>query len=242
MSGARTRGFWIKEIPMPKLVRLCLLALLPLTFFSTFSYGAQPLDDLKGPIDEVIRILRDPRYQDKAGRELQREKMWNIIQEVFDFTEMAKRTLARNWKKFTPAQRKEFSELFAEFLGNNYIDKIQGGYQEEQVVYLGQKMVTAKRGVVKTKILRESLEIPVAYSMVLRGGVWRVYDVNIEGVSLVKNYRTQFRKALMRKSPAQLIEILRKKIERQKKARATRDDRAGGAADALSNRCQFKEG
>jgi phospholipid transport system substrate-binding protein len=211
---------------MRKWIFLCFILLLVRTLPA---HGAQPMEAIKGPIDQVISILKDPKYKDASTKEAQREEIWSIINRVFDFTEMAKRTLARNWVQFTPAQRKEFSEVFARFLGNNYIDKIQGGYQDERVVYVGEERVTDDKAVVKTTILRESLEIPVAYSLILQDGAWRVYDVNIEGVSLVKNYRTQFSRALMRQSPDQLIETLKKKKEKQEKGR---EDAGADAGDA----------
>ncbi len=177
----------------------------------------QPLDMLRGPIDQVISILKDPQYQDEGQNDVKMEKIWNIIRELFDFTEMGKRSLARNWGSFTPQQRKEFSQVFAKFLGNTYIHKIQKDYKNEEVIYEKQEMVTKAKAIVKTKVIRDTLEIPVNYRMLIRHGVWRVYDVNIEGVSLVKNYRSQFGKILMRKSPAQLIERLRENVKKQKK-------------------------
>ena len=206
-----------------------LIALIILAMpFSAMS--AQPIDSLKGPIDEVIGLLKDPRYKDEAKASVQKDKIWKIIRDVFDFTEMAKRALARNWMSFSPQQRQEFSELFAEFLGNNYLEKIQSGFQDEKVVFVDQMMITESKAVVKTKILRESIEIPVDYSMFNRGGPWRVYDVNIEGVSLVKNYRSQFNKTLMNKKPSDLIEILKKKIARQKEKKSAPDS-AGSMLD-----------
>ncbi|MBN1843825.1 MAG: ABC transporter substrate-binding protein [Deltaproteobacteria bacterium] len=189
----------------------------------SLAQSAQPLDALRGPIDSIISVLNDPQYQDSAKRDVEREKIWEIIFKLFDFTEMAKRTLARNWRGFTPQERKEFTQVFAEFLGNTYIDKIQKDYQEEKVVYVKEEMVTDSKALVKTKIVRETLEIPVNYGMKLRDGVWKVYDVNIEGVSLVKNYRTQFNKILLSKSASHLIERLKKKIEQQKEGNAVSD-------------------
>ena len=179
----------------------------------------QPLDALQGPIDQVIAILNDPQYQDVTHKDLERQKIWKIIRELFDFTEMAKRSLARNWRTFTPEQRKRFSGIFAEFLGNTYLDKMQKGYQNERVIYMKQEMVTDSKALVKTKILRENLEMPVNYSMRMRKGTWKVYDVNIEGVSLVKNYRTQFGKILLKKTPDQLIERLKEKVKKQRKVK-----------------------
>ena len=102
-------------------------------------------------------------------------------------------------------------------LGNSYIGRIQGEYEDERIVYQEQKKISTTKARVKTKILRRSNDIPVVYSMLQRDGSWKIYDVNIEGVSLVKNYRTQFGKILMKNSPSLLIERLKKKIELQEK-------------------------
>ena len=177
--------------------------------------GQEPRQALKGPINEVVSILRAPQDKGENQSEGEREKIWRIIEDLFDFAEMSKRSLARNWRAFTPPERKEFSEVFARFLANTYLDKIEKDYQNEEVVYGEQQMFTADKALVKTTVLRDTVEIPVDYRMLNRNGYWRVYDVNIEGVSLVKNYRTQFAKILMRKSPAELIERLREKVVEQ---------------------------
>jgi phospholipid transport system substrate-binding protein len=189
--------------------------------------GAQkPLEAVQGPIDKIISILNDPAYRDGAQKVIGREKIWAVVQEFFDFTEMAKRTLAQNWPNFAPPQRKEFSLVFGEFLGNTYMNKIQKGYRDEKVVYLGEEMVSDGKAVVKTKIVRENVETPVDYSMMMQEGGWTVYDVRIEGVSLVKNYRTQFEKILMKSSPQELIERLKTKIEKQKQGEEVSDEAA----------------
>ncbi len=181
------------------------------------AHSAQPLDVLKVNIDQVIGILQNSQHEEAAQDDLQQEKIWKTIQKVFDFKEMAKRAAARDWRNFTKQQKEKFSNAFAKFLGNTYLNKIQKGYRDEKVIYLSQELITDSKGRVKTKILREDVEIPVVYSMQKQNGTWRIYDVNIEGVSLVKNYRAQFSKILSKKSPDQLIEMLKKKIEKQKK-------------------------
>ncbi len=113
--------------------------------------GIEPLDALKVPVDQLLGILKDPQYQDAAHKDAQREEIWETIRQVFDFPVMAKLALARNWKKFTPQQRKEFANLFAELLESNYVDKIQGGYEEEKVLYLGQKMVSDSKPVLRPR-------------------------------------------------------------------------------------------
>ena len=187
------------------------------------AYSTEPLDSLKGPVDQVVKLLKDPLYQDVSQKNLQREKIQKIINEIFDFTEMAKRTLTRNWKKFTLEQRKEFTHLFSELLGNAYIGRMQGEYEDEKIVYQNQKKISNSKARVKTKILRGSISIPVVYSMLNQNDTWKIYDVNIEGVSLVKNYRTQFNKILMKNPPSLLIERLKKKIKLQEKKRSKND-------------------
>ena len=106
--------------------------------------------------------------------------------------------------------------MFAQFLGNTYIDKIQGEYHNERIVYLGQDFYSDVYAEVKTHIVRETLEIPVDYRMFKnKDGIWKVYDIIVEGVSLVKNYRTQFASILRTKKPAQLIEQLNEKLAEQ---------------------------
>ncbi|OEU52430.1 MAG: hypothetical protein BA861_08605 [Desulfobacterales bacterium S3730MH5] len=183
------------------------------------AHSAQPLDSLKRSMDQGIVILKDPRYQDATDKELQREKMWETIQKIFDFTEIAKRTLARNWRNFTPQQRQEFTDRFAELLKNTYLNRIQGKFEDEKVIYLSQDMITDSKALVKTKLLRKNKEIPIDYSMRLRNDTWRIYDVRVEGVSMVKNYRTQFNKILLNGSPAKLIERLKEKLELLKQAK-----------------------
>lgn len=182
----------------------------------SFSANTEPMDALKGPIDEGIKLLSDPKYKNPSLKRVQREKIWEIVRKAFDFTELSGRALATNWKIFSPLQRKEFSEVFSEVLGNTYLDKIQGGYMDEQVVYLGQEMVSDTKAVVKTKIIREKGSIPVDYNMRFKNDNWKVYDIYVEGVSLVQNYRSQFNQILSKESPDELIKRLEKKLAEQK--------------------------
>ncbi len=182
------------------------------------AYGAQPLDELKGPIEQVINILRDPQYKDAAKKDLQREKMWEIARKIFDFEAIARGTLTRfRWDGFTPRQREEFTDVFTEFIGNNYFNKIQGEYHNEEVVFLKQEMFTESKARVMTKIRRESIEIPVDYSMWVRNDRWKIFNVYIEGVSLLGNYRNEFERFLTNSSIGDLISELKKKVDQQKK-------------------------
>ncbi len=189
-------------------------------FFASVSFSADtgPMGVLKGPVDEGIRLLSDPKYKNPSLKKVQRDKIWEIVRKTFDFTELSGRALAANWKTLNPQQRKKFSEVFSEVLGNTYLDKIQGGYRDEKVAYIGQEMVSDTKAVVKTKIIREKGEIPVDYSMRLKDDNWKVYDVHVEGVSLVLNYRSQFNEILSKDSPDELIRRLEKKLADQQKS------------------------
>ena len=195
--------------------------MVPVLFFllitiPSLASGEEPLHHLKRHIEKALATLKDPKYNDPSAKALQRSKIWEIIQGIFDLEEMSKRTLAQNWNRFTPEEKKEFVNVFGEFLGDNYIRKIQSGFKEEKVTYLDQEMLTDSKAMVKTKIIRETTEIPVNYIMLKEKDTWRVYDVNIEGVSLVANYRSQFSRILMQESPARLIEMIKKKLKQQK--------------------------
>jgi phospholipid transport system substrate-binding protein len=176
----------------------------------------EPMVVIKAPIDTVIAILNDPQYEVAGTRSAQRDEIWKNIKSMFDFNEISRRAVARNWQDFTDAEKAAFTEVFSQFLGNTYIDKIQGEYHNEKIVYLGQDFYSDVYAEVKTNIVRESLEIPVNYRMMRDGdGNWKVYDVIVEGVSLVKNYRTQFASLLRKEKPAQLIERLDEKLAEQ---------------------------
>ena len=192
---------------------LVMMILLVLSGQSGLSAATSPMESLKIPIETVLSLLKDPKYKDPDQRQQQRDKIFAITRKLFDYTEMSKRTLARNWKSFSPQEQLKFADVFADHLSNSYMDKIQGEYKGETIIFLGQEMVADGKAMVTTKVQRQPSDISVDYSMLLVDNQWRVYDVNIEGVSLIKNYRTQFDQILVKESPAQLIERLKKKVD-----------------------------
>lgn len=193
-----------------------LMTLLVMLAFTMVAAATEPMAVIKEPVDAVIAILNDPQYKVPGKKRLQRDEIWKTVRPMFDFEEISKRTVARNWKDFSEAEKTAFADVFAQFLGNTYIDKIQGEYHNERITYIGQDFYSDDYAEVKTQIVREALEIPVDYRMFKnKDGVWKVYDIIVEGVSLVKNYRTQFASILRKKSPAQLIEQLNEKLAEQ---------------------------
>ena len=199
-------------------VTICLLSLVLLTAMPVVAEVLQPVDALKAPIKQVVEILDDPQYDDPARRNDQRERIRMATNPMFDFDLIAKRATGRyHWENsFTPQQRQEFTDLFAQFLGNMYLSRISGDYKGLTVEYLDQDVDKArKRAKVRTRIPSSDGDIKVDYSMRLLGEQWKIYDVYVEGVSLVQNYQTQFRDLFEKETAKQVIDRLRQKIKEQ---------------------------
>ena len=130
---------------------------------------------------------------------------------MFDYTELSRRSLGRNWKRLDTDQQKEFVNLFRRLLGKAYMDRVMV-YTDEKVVFFKESLFSGNKAEVKSKIITKSNEIPMDYRLILENDFWKVYDMSIEGVSLVKNYRSQFKSILKDKTPSDLIRILREKV------------------------------
>ncbi|HEY5998328.1 MAG TPA: ABC transporter substrate-binding protein [bacterium] len=176
---------------------------------------AQPIDALRGPVEQVLAILKDPRYSAAATKKEQRDHLWEIIRGVFDYRAISARAVGRNWRLFDPGQQQAFTDAFSELLGNSYLSRIQGAYKNERVEFLGQELLENGTARVKSRIVRDADAIAVDYSLQREAGAWKVYDVNIAGVSLVQNYRSQFDQILGEGTPAQLIERVKAKNSAQ---------------------------
>ena len=174
--------------------------------------AGQPLDDLRRGVDKGIRILEDPRYQDVNLKEEQQQKLWEIMQQVFDFREFSRKVLAAHWKKFTPQQRNQFSKAFAEFLGKFYLGRLQNRYNGERVYYGDQKLLSKTRALIEVTVLWKNVEVPVQLRMKKRLGTWRVYDLSVLGINAVSNYRAQFQSLLQNNTPDQVIESVKEKV------------------------------
>ncbi len=187
---------------------IVLVLLLPLV-----TYAGVPMDTVKDGVNKVLSVAGDPALKGEAAKKPKEEKIRAIIGEFFDFTVLSRLTLGKNWKKFKPDQQKEFVGLYRELLENVYLGRILE-YSEEKVVFTKEIMLSEKKAEVQSKIIAKSMEIPINYRMVLRSGEWKVYDVIIEGISMVKNYRSQFRQLLAKGSPDDLLKTLREKVNK----------------------------
>ena len=169
-----------------------------------------PTDQLKGAVERVLKTLDDPALKGDARVGERRVAVRKIANEIFDFSEIAKRSMARHWQPLSEAQRTEFVGLFADLLERSYISKIET-YGGEKIQYTAER-ADGDFATVSTRIVtKNGTEVPVDYRMIKRADRWLVYDVSIEGVSLVSSYRTQFNKIIQTTSYNGLVSKLRNK-------------------------------
>jgi len=169
-----------------------------------------PLDTVKGHVDKVLDVLRDSSLKGGSKEKIKKDKIRTISEKMFDFNELSRRTLGLNWNKFKTEQQQEFIELYKSILEGAYIDKIVS-YTDEKIIFNGENPLSEKTVEVQTTVVTKKADIPISYRMIRKEGEWRVYDVIIEGVSLISNYRSQFTQILVNKSPEGLLDTLRKK-------------------------------
>ncbi|UCG07400.1 MAG: ABC transporter substrate-binding protein [Desulfobacterales bacterium] len=175
-------------------------------------YAATGKESVENQVNKILTKLKEPGFNDQP-RETKIAEVRKIINEIFDYTELSKRTLGKDWKKFSDAQQTEFISLFSALLENVYADRILA-YTHE-VIEFG-KETELRKGQVEVEsniITADNKKVPLNYRLILKDNQWRVYDVVIEGVSMVKNYRSQFGQILSKQSPEDLLETLRKKAK-----------------------------
>jgi phospholipid transport system substrate-binding protein len=173
---------------------------------------ATPTDDVKTTIDKVLKIVTDPALKPQARTRERRAEIRKTVGERFNFGEMAQRSLATHWRDRTPQEQREFVSLFTDLLEKSYVDKLES-FSDEKILYLGEQ-VDGNTATVKTKIVtKKNVEIPIDYRLIRRDGKWEVYDVIIESVSLINNYRVQFNKIIRTKSYPELVRLMKVKLE-----------------------------
>jgi phospholipid transport system substrate-binding protein len=174
------------------------------------AHAGAPTEQLKMQVDRVLKLLDDPTLKDKPKDK--RAAVRKVADDIFDFGETAKRSLGRHWASRTDAERDEFVKLFGDLLERSYISKIEL-YGGEKIQYVGDK-IEGDTALVQSKLLTKTgTEVPIEYRMLKKGERWLVYDVIIEGVSLVSNYRTQFNKIIQTSSFAELVKKMKSRQE-----------------------------
>ncbi len=171
-------------------------------------------ESVRGTIDEVLKILNDKELKAPAKQEDRRQRLEKVVAARFDYSEMSRRSLGAQWNQLSDKDKQEFVDLFRTLLTNTYADRVET-YSGEGVQYLNER-TEKEYAEVRTKVLSGKTEIPMDYRLMNKSNDWHVYDVVVDGVSLVNNYRGQFSKILHTSSYSDLVDQLRKKSEKIK--------------------------
>jgi phospholipid transport system substrate-binding protein len=190
------------------ILTLAILLVIPLQ-----GLAATPKETIETGVNNLLKTLGDPAFKAKS-KDQQIATIGTEIETVFDFKELSRRTLGKQWKKMSVAQRTEFVKLFKQLLQGVYADRLLA-YSDQKVIF--DKEIILKKGRAEVQSYLQTSDgkkIPLFYRLTDKSGSWKVYDIIIEGVSMVKNYRTQFRQILAKDSPDKLLEILRDKVKK----------------------------
>ena len=189
-----------------------ILSLLFILSIAVSSWAVEPMEAIKQTTDKILTIVTNPALKPPSKAAEKEKLIRQVVDERFDWEEMARRSLATHWAKRTPEERKEFVPLFSDLLERTYMKKVED-YSGEKVLYEGETQ-DGDYAVVKVKIVtKKNKDISVEYRLKKEGNNWLVYDVSILGVSLVNNYRTQFNSIISQSSYENLVKKLKEKVE-----------------------------
>jgi phospholipid transport system substrate-binding protein len=200
----------MKTILLARHVAVSLLFLLCCFLHPAALRADSPTEQVRATVDKVLTIVRSPQPKSKAQLKAQRAKLLEVIYPRFDFTEMAKRSLGPHWARRSPDEQREFVEIFAALMGRAYADNIES-YTSQNVLYTraSEDMNYAQ---VDTKIVSDNqAPFTINYKLHSVDKEWKVYDLVIEDVSVVNNYRSQFDRVIARSSFAELVRTMKEK-------------------------------
>ena len=175
-------------------------------------FALEPLEAVQQNVENGIRVLEDPQYENGSRKQEQQELLWEIMQQTYDFKEFSRKVLGSHWYKFSTRQRNEFVKVFSEFLGKFYLGKLQDRYNGQKINFLSQQMISSSRALVEIEVSWKKLKIPLTLRVTNRSGQWKVYDLSALGINAVSNYRAQFKSILRKETPKQIIARLKKKV------------------------------
>jgi phospholipid transport system substrate-binding protein len=191
---------------------IAVFLLLVLALTSARATAGVPTDQIKATVDKALVVLKDPHLKTASRNNERREQLKQILFARFDFTEMAKRALGANWRRRTPKEQEEFVGLFTELLERAYTDTIES-YTDERIVYVGERLDGSYADVDSKIFTAKGEEFSINYKAHLLSGEWRVYDVIVENISMVNNFRSQFNRVIANSSYEELIRRLRHKAD-----------------------------
>jgi len=190
---------------------LIVLCLLVVWLFPIQAHADSALDTIKSRINQVLVVLRDPALKSDSSREVKKKRLRQIFENAFDYTELSRSTLSRNWDKLKPEQQKEFMQLYRTLLENVYMDLILS-YKDQEVTFGKERSLGENKVEVDTKLISGSTDTPINFRMILKNPDWLIYDFVIENISVVSNYRSQFGRILTKQSPEEMLASLRKQV------------------------------
>jgi len=174
-------------------------------------YAGSPLEEVKNGVDQIIAILDDKSFCQSHTKEEVSKRLIETTHKGFDWEQIARRSLGLYWKERTQDEKKEFTSLFTKLLEDTYTNKIMDSYSGERVFH-DKEIIDGNRALVESRIINKAeKEVNVGYRLLKKGEKWVVYDVIIEGVSMIKNYRVQFYSIIRQSSYNELINKLREK-------------------------------
>jgi phospholipid transport system substrate-binding protein len=171
-----------------------------------------PTEQIKATVEQAVLVLKDPELRPPSKTKERRDQLRQILFARFDFSEMAKRALGANWRRRTPEEQEEFIRLFTELLERAYAETIET-YTDEKIVYVNERHDGSYADVQSKILTTKGEEFSINYKTHLIGGEWRVYDVVVENISMVNNYRSQFNRVIANSSYQELVRRLRDKAD-----------------------------
>jgi len=194
----------------PFVVFVGLILLLSCPAFVIAATPPDPTEQLRPFMDRIVAVLTDPELQGDENCIQRRDKVMKVASERFDFDEMSKRVLGKEWRKMNDDEKKYFVFLFTKLLEHAYIGKIEA-HSKQKVIFKNQRIKNDRAQVV-TDVVDENVIVSVSYIMLLDGDLWKVYDIVVEGVSLVRNYMEQFKQILRKEGYAILLKQVEDKV------------------------------
>ncbi len=187
-------------------------SILSLVCFAARLDAGVPTDHIRETTDDVLQVLNDPQFRPETAKSERRARLRQIIYPSFDFAEMARRSLGPAWQRINSQEQEEFIGLFTQLLEESYVSNIES-YNGEKILY-GREIVDGNFAEVDTKIVsNKGEEFAVNYKLQELNGDWKAYDIIVENVSIVNNYRSQFGRILTKRSFPELLDTIREKVK-----------------------------
>ena len=178
---------------------------------ATSAAADSPTAQIKSTVDQVIKLLTDPRLSGENKNHERRRLLRDTILPQFDFKEMSRRSLGPNWSRLTPKQQDEFVDVFKDLLEKAYLGRIES-YNKERFIYINETIDEPYAEVRSKIVTSKGEEFSINYRLRQTGGMWKIYDVVVEDISLVNNYRSQFDRILSKTSYDELIRRMKEKL------------------------------